>query len=472
LTTTYSVEHPADLEPSLVARSTYVSRRRYLVLDSVLLLIIMLCLLDMMPAALIVPGMTDLGRPALIIGVLMFCWWILVRLNPRLTVIGPQPMRWACLAYWVSMLLSYAIGYMRGLSAIEVNGANRALFYAAGFTGVILMVADGVPNWERFNLLLRVYVYCGGFMAIVGIMQLILKVDVTQYLKLPGLQVHGLESDFSPRGAGLRVASTAFHYIEFSCVAATTLPYAIHYAMYSQTKKQRRRFLVLAMLIGAAVPISISRTGMLAVGAIVLVMVPTWNWRQRYNFLGMAIALAGVLMVVKPGLLGTVRDLFTNANQDTSVTARTERYGLVGHYFAQTPWFGRGTGTWIPPQYQILDNYWLTFVLDNGLVGVAMLGALHITAITLAVIARRRITDPVDRHLCSVLISSQIVALLVAATFDSLSFTTYATTLAVTVGACGTVWRFTHPERRVRTSATRRIIAVDSGVPASADQLR
>ena len=54
-------------------------------------------------------------------------------------------------------------------------------------------------------------------------------------------------------------------------------------------------------------------------------MLPVWNWRQRYNFLGMTIALAGVLMVVKPGLLGTVRDLFTKADQDTSVTARTGR---------------------------------------------------------------------------------------------------------------------------------------------------
>jgi O-Antigen ligase len=472
LTSSYALEHPADLEPSLVAHSTYLSRRRFLLLDSALLVCLMLGFLDLMPAALIVPGMTDLGRPALIIGVLMFCWWMLVRLNPRLTVIGPQPIRWVILVYWISILTSYAVGYMRGLSAIEVNGANRALFYAAAFTGAILMVADGVPNWDRFMTLLRVFVYCGAFMAVVGLIQFIVKIDVTQYLKVPGLQVHGLESDFSERGAALRVASTAFHYIEFSCVAATTLPFAVHFAMHSPTLKQRRRFLILALLLGAAVPVTISRTGMLALVAVILVLLPGWDWRQRYNFLGLTIVMIGVLMVVKPGLLGTIRDLFTNANQDTSVTARTGRYGMVGHYFAQAPWLGRGTGTWIPPQYQILDNYWFTFALDNGIVGVAALGAVHITAITLAVIARRRATNPADRHLCTVLITSQLVALLVAATFDSLSFTTYSMTLAVTIGACGTVWRFTHPERRVRTSAARRIIAVKSHLPASADQLR
>jgi hypothetical protein len=470
--TSYQVEHPADLEPSLVGHRTYLSRRRYLRVDAALLMCLLLALLDLMPAALIVPGMTDLGRPALIIGVLMFAWWILVRLSPALTVIGPQPMRWVVLAYWVSILISYAVGYLRGMSEIEVNGANRALFYAAAFTGVILTIADGIPNWDRFNTLLRFFVYCGGFMAVVGLLQFILKIDITQYLKLPGLQEHGLESDFVERGVGIRVASTASHYIEFSSVMATTLPFAIHYAMFSSGKKQRRRFLTLALLIGAAVPVTISRTGIVALAVVVIVMVPVWNWRTRYNFLGLTVALMGVLMVVKPGLLGTVKNLFTQADQDTSVTARTSRYGLVGHYFSQAPWLGRGTGTWIPPQYQILDNYWFTFALNNGLIGVAVLGALHITGIVLVVIARRRVTDPSDKHLCTVLISAQLIAIVVAATFDSLSFTTYAMTLAVTVGACGTVWRFTHPERRVRTSAARPVIAVEPGAPISADQLR
>jgi hypothetical protein len=50
------------------------------------------------------------------------------------------------------------------------------------------------------------------------------------------------------------------------------------------------------------------------------------------------------------------------------------------------------------------------------------------------------------------------MGLLVAGTFDSMSFLTYATTLALTLGLCGTVWRLTHPARTVRTSTTRWFI--------------
>ena len=55
--------------------------------------------------------------------------------------------------------------------------------------------------------------------------------------------------------------------------------------------------------------------------------------------------------------------------------------------------------------------------------------------------------------------STQLMGLAVAATFDSLAFLTFATTLALTVGLCGAVWRLTRPARTVRTPATRRHVS-------------
>jgi len=73
----------------------------------------------------------------------------------------------------------------------------------------------------------------------------------------------------------------------------------------------------------------------------------------------------------------------------------------------------------------------------------------------LAYKALRRSTTEEDKHLCAALISTQVIAIAVAATFDSLSFTTYATIMALTLGMCGTVWRLTHPARQIRTSGIR-----------------
>jgi polysaccharide biosynthesis protein PslJ len=454
--TTFQI-HPSDLEPSRVDHRTYLSRRRFLRMDAALVIGVMICLLDLIPARLIVPSLTDVGRPAMVLGLLMCCWWLMVRLNPRLVMVGPQPIRWAALVYVGANLISYAAGFLRGLNVTEANGADRALLAMAVFLGVVLMTADGITNWERLKTVLRVFIYCSAFMAAIGLFQFIFKVDLTQYLEVPGLQEKGLASGFEERGAGIRVASTAIHYIEFSVCMGLALPFAIHLARFSPTQRQRRRFLTLTMLIAVAIPMTISRTGIVAMVAVLLVMMPVWGWRMRYNVLIAGVGLTMVMMVAKPGLMGTIRDMFLNADQDTSIQARTERYGLVGHFFAQRPWLGRGTGTWLAPQYQILDNQWLSLALSNGLLGVAALATLHLTAISLAWIALRRATTEEDRHLCGALISTQFVALLVAATFDSLSFTTFATTIALMIGLCGTVWRFTHPARTVRTSHARGV---------------
>jgi O-antigen ligase len=154
--------------------------------------------------------------------------------------------------------------------------------------------------------------------------------------------------------------------------------------------------------------------------------------------------------------LGT---LFSGASADPSIQHRTNDYPIVFYYFNQRPWLGRGPGTFIPAVYggRVLDNQWLGQLVGTGLVGVAALAALHIAGIVLAAVAWRRSTRAEDRHLCACLVSTMLIGLVVAATFDSMGFTTYSTTLALLMGMCGAVWRFTHPARQVRTASVRRV---------------
>jgi O-antigen ligase len=452
---TGSVIHPADLEPSLVDPHTYLTRRRLLRLDAATLLGLMLALLTLIPARLIFPGTTDIGRPAIVVCLGLFAWWLIARLNPRLVLAGPQPMRWAMLIYWLSIVVSYAAGFLRGLTAMEANSADRWLLGTAAFTGVVFAIADGMPNWDRLKFVLQVFVWCCAFMAAFGLLEAVLARELTSYLVLPGLSEKGPPPPLQSRGGGLRVAATTSHYIELSAVLATALPFAIHFARFASTPRIRRRFGSAAVLIGGGILATISRTGILAVLISVLVLMPLWKWRLRYNVLASCMAVFAALAVAKPSYATTITDMFTNFSSDPSITSRTERYGLIGYYFAQRPWLGRGTGTWVPPQYQYLDNQWLATALCNGIIGDAALAFLFLTGLSLAIIAWRRATTPEDKHLCAGLVSTQINVIFVSATFDSLWFDTYATIVALTLGLCGAVWRFTHPLRRVRTSVPR-----------------
>jgi hypothetical protein len=444
--------HPGDLEPSLVDPRTYVTRRRILRLDAAMLLGLMVALLTLIPARLIFPGTTDIGRPAIVLCLGLFCWWLIARLNPRLVLVGPQPIRWALLIYWLSIIVSYATGFLRGLTAMEANSADRWLLGTAAFSGVIFATADGLSNWERLKSFLKIVIWCCAVMSLIGLIESVLAKDITHYLLIPGLAEKGAGPELQVRGGGLRVASTTSHYIELSAVLATVLPFAIHFTRFAETVRRRRQFAIATLLVGAGIPATISRTGLIAVVITVAILMPLWTWRQRYNTLLTGVAVLGVLGAAKPSFASTLVDMFTQFSSDPSITSRTERYGLVGYYFSQTPWLGRGTGTWVPPQYQYLDNQWLATALCNGVIGVVALAGLFLTALTLAVIALRRATTVEDKHLCAGLISTQVIAMFVSLTFDSLWFDTYAITVAVTVGLCGAVWRFTHPARQVRTS--------------------
>jgi O-antigen ligase len=458
-TSVLSRADPADLEPALLYERTYATRRRVTYVDAAVLLSFMYVLLALLPARLVVPGATDLGRPSLVVGFLLFFWWVVTRFSPGLVMQGPQPIRWAFFGYFAVLLVGYAIGFLRGLTSMESNAADRTMLYFCVFGGAVLTAADGLPNWLRVRTLLKVLVASAVFVAAFGIIEYLVGRDLSSYLLVPGLQEKGWIPTLEDRGAGVRVASTTAHYIEMAAYLALVLPFAIHFAIFPRNPRHRWVALVAAVIIAGGIATTISRTGIIAVAIMFAALVPLWTWRMRYNI---GIVIGGVVaagIAASPSLIHTLFNLFDDPTQNSSISVRYERYPLAFKYISERPWLGRGTGTWVPPQYQVMDNQWLDTLLANGIIGAVAYAALHITAITVAWMALKRSTDREVRHLCAALISTQFMGLIVAATFDSLAFLTYATTLALTIGLCGTVWRLTHPARMIRTSATRSLIS-------------
>jgi len=456
---------PADLEPSRVTRRTYATRRRPSQIDAVFVLSVMVMLLTLIPGRLIVPGMTDIGRPALIVGLMLFVWWFLVRVSRHLVLTGQQPMRWAIFAFMVAAVISFAVGFSRPLTAIESNGADRTILYYLMISGIVLMAADGVANWLRLYTLIKVIVWCCTIMAFIGVLQAVLKTDVTRYLNVPGLVAKSDALDFQARGEAFRVASTTVHYIELSATLALAQPFAIHLALYAQTKWGKRFAVLAAAILAAGNAVTQSRTGIVALIIMFALLVPMWTWRSRYNIFVMTAGMLMSFVVLVPGASRTWLRLFDNPDDNSSIQARTSRYSLAWRYFSETPWLGRGTGTWIAPQYQIMDNQWIETALSGGALAVLTLLGLFITGIVLATKALRRSSVPADKHLCACLIATQVMAIAVCGTFDSLAFSTFTAMMALSVGLCGTVWRLTHPARTVRTSTTRWFLGRDGWAP-------
>jgi hypothetical protein len=308
-----SALHHVDFEPSVVGANTYISRRRTTRLDVAFFLSLTLFLLYFFPANLIFPDLTYAGRPALLVAMMLWIWWLAAHLSPWLFVVGPQPLRWAALLYLFSVVLSYLAGMLRGLTTVESNAQNFALLSTFQLLGVMLVAADGIPNWMRLHFVLKVFCISAAFMGLIAFIQSAAKFDVSQYLVIPGFQIKGDFVGLNARGDGglFRVAGTATHYIEYSSVLAMALPFAVHYARFAASKAQRRLFIGLALFLAAAVPISISRTGIVALAATLVIMIPIWPWRVRYHLLVLGVMMTLVLAALKPGIVGTLTALFT-----------------------------------------------------------------------------------------------------------------------------------------------------------------
>jgi O-antigen ligase len=446
--------HPFDLDPSHVAHRTYATRRLRRFVDVCAMVNVLIVLLFLLPSRLAAPQLSLLGRPALLVGLVLSAGWMMSRLHPQLAIVGPQPLRWAATVYLVAFLASYAAGFLRGLVPLESNAADRLLISTVAFLGIVVALADGIPNRTRLDDVVRTLVWCAAGMAFIGLIQATLDFDITQYMRIPGLVLHGDLPGFETRGSGFfRVASTTDHYIEFSAVMAMCLPFAIHVARFGRSPLVRQSAVVCGLLIAAAVPLTISRTGILALGVGMLAMLLVWPWRVRFNVAVLAIGLGAVMMVIRPGLLGTLRGLFTNLSSDSSIQARTEDYTVAYQYIAERPWFGRGQGTFVPDLYFVLDNQWLLQLITGGIVGVVALVALNLTAVSLAGLALRRAPTAEDRHLAGCLVAVQLIAVTVSFTFDSFSFGTFFLLLALCTGLTGAMWRLTHPNRRARNTS-------------------
>jgi hypothetical protein len=434
--------------PRFLDGATYATQQRRYLMDIGFLVSVVVMMLSLIPAPLAVPALSDLGHPATLMGMVLFGIWALSRMHPRLVTRGLQPMRWFVGILLTTMLASYAAGMMRGMPTLEDNGAVRHILGTLGFFGVVLAVADGVPRKDRLEGLIRVMLLGGGIMAVIGIAQAMLQFDITQYIQIPGLVYHGNLNGLEARGAGhLRVNSTTGHYIEFSTVMALMLPFAVHMGRFAPTRPMRQWSAIGGALMFLALPMALSRTGIVALAVALLVMIPAWSWRMRFNLVVPTVGLMVMLVFAMPGLLGTVVGMFTGWDDDPSVQGRAQDWDLIedmgwmdGHWM-----FGRGHGTFIPTEYTWLDSQWLQQVVGGGVIGVIALALFHLGAIWLAGMAYWRSSTVADRHLCACLISTQMIAIAVAFTFDSMGFRVYALLMGLLAGAAAAMWRLTRP---------------------------
>jgi O-antigen ligase len=410
--------------------------------DAVAFLSFWAFLLMLIPSRLVFGPAGAVGHPSTLFGLGLAAWWAVSHVIPHQVRRGFNPMKVGLEAFAVLLVITYALGYGRGLPPVEASAADRKLLMFASVMGVAVFAIDAVPNRRRLDKLLRRLTIFAAANAVVAIIQFTTKYDLAARVVIPGLHPNSQFTDFKSRGAGdfARVTGTSTHPIEFGVMMALVLPIAIHYALHAAPANRFRRWVIVAVIAGS-IPMSVSRSGTLALFVVALVLANAWAPRIKLQAAGVAMAGVVAFSGVVPGLLGTIRSSFTNLSSDPSIEGRTSDYNIVFTYIGNRPWFGRGPGTFLPSRYIVLDNEALYTLTTMGYVGLVAVVALVVGAALVARNVSRNAGDDASRHLAIALMAPVIAALVVSLTFDSLSFPIFTGLVFFIFGAIGALWR-------------------------------
>ena len=387
------------------------------------------------PAALIFAPLGSAGTPATVLslgGLLLWGWYHLSRTESFTT--HHQPVRIVALVFLLVMVACFAHAMLRPIAAEEVSTATSGLLRLLSLAGVLLVAHDGVTSYDAFHTVLRRIALGGGGLAGLALLQFVTRQPFVDRIQIPGL-VWNTPLDVLDRGGFYRVAATATHSIELGVALAMILPLAVTVA-FTSTGGRRVLHWGITVAIGLTLFLTISRSAMLSAFVAVAFMLPVWSSRTRRLVLAGGVATSGFVYMLVPGLLGTLLGLFSGVESDPSALSRTNAYAFAFTFVRRSPFLGRGVATFLPP-YVILDNEYLLFLIEAGIVGLASLLGLLFTAVLSARAARLLSVSDADRQASQAIGASVAGGACGAVFFDGFSFPIVVGLLFLAVGLCG-----------------------------------
>ena len=386
-----------------------------------------------------------------LVSLLLFLTWVTATLiaghNPLKV---HHPTRVALLLWILASVVSWGAAFKRGdLDPTQRLAADRSLFFLAGSTGIILVTAEGLSTMDAVWRVVRAVAVAGAFCGGVGVLQYWTPIDVTSFIRqyMPIFTINSDYTTMTGRASLERVTGTTLHPIELGVVCGMLLPIVLAWAIHDDHWRRGWRWLCVA-LVAMGIPISVSRSALVAVGASMAIFVVLLPVRQRLVALALAPLPVIAVFMVTPGYLRTLGQFIGMGATDPSVTARTQDYPLAESLVRQHPWFGRGGGTYLPSNMlDIFDNQLLTSAVELGLFGLAALIILLVTGVVTPLVARSRSRDPGVRLLAAALAGSATAAAASTMTFDEFGFPTAQGLYCVVLGLGGALYVLTQQER-------------------------
>lgn len=330
------------------------------------------------------------------------------------------------LVYFLIVLTVYGVGLSHLDIALVETSKTRAIIGVVANVGVALYALTRVETVRQRSVVLGCLAIGLTFNCVVGLLQ---GFDIDLHLLF---EPPGFVNNETDQGAGLlqllerfgakRAYGTSAHAIEFSVLAAITVPLNIHFARYAANRQVRVLAAVAAGVALLAMPAGVSKSGVFALAAALLV----YMWAFKLRQLVVAVMAGAIALLIEFGVApGTIQALWktiTTSAEDPGVATRVADYALVSRTFHDHPVFGIGLGGSLPSVYGFLDNEWLQALVQGGCVGFAAMVVLAVGGTFGLPAALRSATTRKERDQAYAMGAMLIGVFVTSVTFDLLSF--------------------------------------------------
>jgi hypothetical protein len=372
----------------------------------------------------------DVEPYRLVVGLLILAWLATIMLDRRIRL-RRSPFDFAIACILAAAVGSDVVNHTRasGLSSSVLKSVTFLLSYML----VYVMIGSVVRSKFAVDFLIKVLVGGGALVGASALVERRTHYNFFDHLQqyFPLLRFQG--NDVLLRGGRFRALASAQHPIALSAALVMLLPLA-----YYLVRSGGGKIWWLAGLLLVLGNLSTSsRTGILMLmTALVTFVILRWSDARR-----MWPALLPMLLLIHlavPGAIGSIRAGFFPQGglvaqqigthvQQIDQNTRLSRIGPSLDQFKQRPFFGLGYGTRITGSGTqtdnaiVLDDQWLTTLLENGLAGVLAWVVMIFVAIKRFGSAARHDRSP--RGALLVALTASISAFAVGMlTFDAFSF--------------------------------------------------
>lgn len=430
-----------------------------------------LCLLiPILPSYVIPAGpLKSNGSPAKLIAALLFglavLGFVLIRRAASTRTVRPGVV--IILLYFLLQLAVYGVGILHPGSALVEASKTRALINLVANVGVALYIVARISTTRQRNFVLGCLATGLAFACLAALLQSLTHIDLRFFFQPPGFVVNTEDLDLSLRSGVKRVVGTSAHPIEFSILAAVTVPLAIYFARNATKWPVRFAALVLCVLALVSMPGAVARTGVIALAVALFVYMWNFTVRQIATALAVGSALVVGYAIYAAGIATALWGSITGAGEDDSIQARIVDYAQVSQTFRAHPLFGIGLGGSPPTEYGLIDNEWLQAIVQGGLVGVTAMILLAGGGIFGFAAALRSATTRRERDQAYMLGSMFIAIIVCSFFFDLFNFQQATRILFIVFGLLWSSFTVSLPSVGPEGHVARHSRHVELGAPAA-----